>query len=651
MESIDVNSPTDSGSNDDLLRQIDAVLESIEKLSHSDVNESDFFSQLLEQASLPIETLCATVWQIGPNEQLVLTSQRGEYPLFSTNDQWQAERRRLSSSNETQVGRFTVGEKKVLSFSSRFAGSSSGIVAFYVSDDLPETALTGYLEYTQAIADLAEQFSHHSDRRELRTLLSHWKKYETTSLAIQKAWGQKAIAFQVANEGRYFLGVDRLSIATKQNKKFRLSAVSGVDSVKTTADLPKRLERLIDAVTKIDETFVFRAGQIDPPPQIERALNEYQELAAANTIVIVPVKSPFSTSTPIAALVAEQFKSPPSRNLLPRMDALSKQVGIAIGRDDALNKIPFFRFGTFLRPFGRLFERTHWPKWISAALGVTAMVLCLCLVKTDFEIRVDGQLRPQVEHFIYASETGIVTRIHVKQDEKVLEQDPLIELESSELELERARITGELATARQELVALDARRLQVKTGDRELQQQETQLSGESQAVKKRIENLNDQLRLVEKQQLALTITSPIAGQVLTWDPVNSLSNRPVQKGQRLLQVANLQGPWVLRFQVPDHRVGHILQAANSSEQPLALRFQLANNPQSELSGRIRRIDDSSQIDENMQSTVLVEAEFYHQEVPDLRPGMSVSGKVDCGRCSLGYLWFHEFFEEIQRRFF
>lgn len=651
MESIDVNSATGSNIDDELLRQIDVVLETIEEISLSKISEADFFSQLLEHAVLPFETLGAGIWKMGPNDHLVMASERSVQSLFTDNALWQAERERLACSNQTQVGRFTAGEKRVLSFSSRFGGSSTGIIAFYVPDDLPESALTGYLEYTQAIADLIEQFFHRSDHREIRTLLSNWERYETTSLAIQRASGRKEIAFQVTNEGRYFLDVDRLTLATRQKQHFRIAAISGVDSINATAELPKRLERLIDAVAKTDETFVFRTGQADTPPQVESPLCEYQELAAANSMIVVPIKTDKSQSMPNAALVVEQFKSPWPRNLLARLDRLSKQVGIAIGREQALSEIPFYRLGMLLRPVGRMFAQRHLSKWGFFAVLSLGFALSLFLIQTDFEIRVRGELRPQVEKTIYASNTGIVSSIEIDQGEKVTQGEALIVLESNDLELEYARIIGELATARQQLAAIDARRLQVKTGDRQLQQQETQLSGDAQAAKKRIDNLSEQLQLVKRQQAALTIASPITGQVLTWDPQNVFANRPVQKGQKLLQVADLEGAWVLQFDVPDHRIGHVLKATSQSQQALPVRFLLANNPHSELTGSIRRIENSTQQNENGQSIVLAEAEFDHELVRDLRPGLSVSGKIHCGRSSLGYVWFHEFFEEIQRRFF
>ena len=39
------------------------------------------------------------------------------------------------------------------------------------------------------------------------------------------------------------------------------------------------------------------------------------------------------------------------------------------------------------------------------------------------------------------------------------------------------------------------------------------------------------------------------------------------------------------------------------------------------------------------------------ELPDLRPGATVTGKVYCGRRAVGYVWLHDFFAYIQSRIF
>ena len=64
-----------------------------------------------------------------------------------------------------------------------------------------------------------------------------------------------------------------------------------------------------------------------------------------------------------------------------------------------------------------------------------------------------------------------------------------------------------------------------------------------------------------RQQLAeLEVHSPLAGVVITWDAERQLAGRPVKRGDSLLTVADLSGPWELLLDVPDGRAGPILAA-------------------------------------------------------------------------------------------
>ena len=119
----------------------------------------------------------------------------------------------------------------------------------------------------------------------------------------------------------------------------------------------------------------------------------------------------------------------------------------------------------------------------------------------------------------------------------------------------------------------------------------------------------------------------------------------MQRGQALLTVADLEGPWELELHVPDHRAGHVGRA-RSLRAELAVTFALAADPGKEYHGtsrtwcwpRTRRGE---------RSTVLVTVEFDRDEVQGLRPGATVLARIHCGRRSMGYVWLHDLFEAVQ----
>src|SRR5206468_461032 len=95
--------------------------------------------------------------------------------------------------------------------------------------------------------------------------------------------------------------------------------------------------------------------------------------------------------------------------------------------------------------------------------------------------------------------------------------------------------------------------------------------------------------VLESQREDLLVRSPLTGQVLTWNLRQSLESRPVLRGQLLLQVADLTGPWILEAEIPDDRVGHVLEARKKLGRPLAVTFMIATEPGVLYQGNIEKM--------------------------------------------------------------
>src|SRR5690606_5960269 len=112
------------------------------------------------------------------------------------------------------------------------------------------------------------------------------------------------------------------------------------------------------------------------------------------------------------------------------------------------------------------------------------------------------------------------------------------------------------------------------------------------------------------------------------------------RGQALLTVADLDGPWILELRVADDRAGHVLEA-RSKQDDLEVTFLLASDPQHEYQGRITDVALATELDEAHDSALRVTVEFPKRDVPGLRPGATAIAKIHCGRRSLGYVWLHD----------
>src|SRR5205085_11600542 len=108
-------------------------------------------------------------------------------------------------------------------------------------------------------------------------------------------------------------------------------------------------------------------------------------------------------------------------------------------------------------------------------------------------------------------------------------------------------------------------------------------SGEEAGLRALLASLERQSKLLDEQQDALTIRSPIAGRILTWDLPQLLQNRPVQRGQVLMTVAETEGPWVLELHVPEKHVGALVSARQAGDPKLPdaklpVTFVMATDP-------------------------------------------------------------------------
>ncbi|MGH7130272.1 MAG: HlyD family efflux transporter periplasmic adaptor subunit, partial [Planctomycetaceae bacterium] len=158
-----------------------------------------------------------------------------------------------------------------------------------------------------------------------------------------------------------------------------------------------------------------------------------------------------------------------------------------------------------------------------------------------------------------------------------------------------------------------------------------------------------QLKLIVAQQQELKVTSPIGGRVLTWDVAALLKSRPVRRGQLLLTVADLDGPWTIELDIPDRRVGHVLEAQAKSERPLDVRFLLATAPETTYRSHLKDVALSTTTAGPDSPTVRAIVPVRRDQLPRLRPGATVTAKIHCGRRPLGYVWLHELFEWAQSR--
>ena len=82
---------------------------------------------------------------------------------------------------------------------------------------------------------------------------------------------------------------------------------------------------------------------------------------------------------------------------------------------------------------------------------------------------------------------------------------------------------------------------------------------------------------------------------------------------------------------------------------LEVSYILATEPGTTHYGTVKEIHRSAEVHGDEGNTVLIKVAIDKSELPDLRPGATVTAKVYCGRRPLGYVLLHDVIAFIQSR--
>ncbi len=330
---------------------------------------------------------------------------------------------------------------------------------------------------------------------------------------------------------------------------------------------------------------------------------------------------------------------------------VARQAELSLSNALKHESLPFFRLLQALQGARWFVEARRLPKTALAALGVLVVIAALAFVPADFEVEGRGLLQPRDRRNVFARSDGIISEIRIEDPPDCREGDVLAVMTKSQLDFESTRVLGEMQTARKRLASAQASRLKMTPQTAADREKYNQLAAEEEEVRESLKSLEQQLEILKAQRDELVIRSPLTGSVITWNVRQLLEARPVQRGQALMQVADLHGPWVLEVEVPDDQIGHV---ARSQARPMASRscgvsFMLATEPGVAYQGTIEKVAMSTDVRPPEKANVLVTVAVDRDQIPRLRPGATAVSRIQCGRRSIGFVWFHSLWETVQKK--
>jgi multidrug efflux pump subunit AcrA (membrane-fusion protein) len=427
-----------------------------------------------------------------------------------------------------------------------------------------------------------------------------------------------------------------------------VTAVSGADAVEKRSQGAKLLAQLATAAARTGETVRFSGSGEGLAPQLRNAYNAYADHAHVKDVVVVPLFADAASANarqngprrkPIGALVVEQLTdttSAPGREERIQLVAVHASAALAKALEHhAIPLLPIWRLCGDLRS---LFAPGTRMKTIAALTLVAACAAALKFVPAPLALSARGTLQPVGRHHVFAPIDGTVKQIYVRHGGRVKAGDPLLELRNTDLEVQLADTVGQRTAAYEQVLAVE--RALYEDSSRISVDERHRLAGQRSELKQRIAALDEQLRLLRRKREQLRITSPIDGEITTWDVETLLRDRPVRQGQVLIDVADTSGPWELELQVPEDGIGHVLGAQERQGPALEVSFRAAAEPRNDRRAVLREVHYAAEIRGEEGNTVLAKAALKG-ELPPLRPGAEATAKIYCGERALGYVWLHD----------
>jgi len=668
--------------------KLPAVLQALRALADTDLAPPAFYDQWLTTLCTGSGALAGRAWLAAAAatwQPIAAAGQSAGLPELPTERLEQLRRERLpilsqspseADSREGEVSAETAPGVTEVWAPWITAGELRGAVVVVFAVDHPQ-AQQGCARFVVEACDSIERFHLLHDRREALRRVELKERELRLDETLHRTLDLKTTVAVIANDGRQFLGVDRVSVVLcESRRKTRVAAVSGQTELVNRAGAMRALTQVARAwhhesphttvfpAPRGDALFVYdELGRVFPlPPAVATTLERYIDEQFCKQIIIVPLteqpsrtddtltlhESPEKREVLHGALMIETFgEAKPIADEAQKIAALVRGATAAIRNARQYERLwlhPLWRalgnVGDFLFGPGKLL-RTALILSVLAA-GTAA----LFLTDTDYTAYCRGKLEPVERRRVFAGLDGVVRKVHVRHGAHVNIGDALIELQNTDLDIATVDLQGRRTSAFEQ--SLSTKRSLIDGGALSPAER-TRLSGEEARLTQEIASLDRQLTLLDQKRNELVIRSPIKGEITTWNADDLLAGRPVRQGQQLLTVARVDGPWELELNVPDDRSGRVVEAEKASGLGLRVTYSPAVDPGLVREATVIEIQNSADVHGAEGNVVIVRASINPEDLPQRRPGAEAAAHIHCGRRSLAYVWSRDLVDFVRSR--
>lgn len=499
-----------------------------------------------------------------------------------------------------------------------------------------------------------------------RDAAEYWKELEEFIYRINNAETIGEFADQTVNDGRVLLGADRLSCAIKTGRRVRLQSVSGQATVNRRSEEVRTLELLAHEALVIDGRLLYQVGSEDFPPRILELFTQHTQKTGARLIIVQPIyryagaddsrsidlreQSQDVKKVAIGCLIVENFRErslPEDRNLL--LNYVADHAGATLGRIQVQEEILFRPLRRRLGSMVGYFRGRRLAKVLLALVSLAVVATSLALIPCTYRVEAEGQLMPTSRQHLFSPADAVVRELRTYSGDEVRAGETLLVLFDEELHEELVRKRNEKDELKQSALSLKSRIEQAtRSADR---QREVELRGELAETMLRIESLADDISILSERESQLTICAPFDGVVTTFQLKERLLNRPVARGDLLIEIADETQDWQLELQLPEYRLGHLLEAIQTApKQGLPVEYVLATDVDRTYTGSLKReaIATRAEVDQERGTIVQLNVETDIDQLASKRIGAVTTAKISCHESTLAYVVFGDVWEFFRR---
>ena len=291
-------------------------------------------------------------------------------------------------------------------------------------------------------------------------------------------------------------------------------------------------------------------------------------------------------------------------------------------------------------------RRLWWAALILLLLGGVGATLTW--LPWNYRVEAQGLAMPTLQHDVFAPWDGDVEELQIVSGQRVTEGQVLLILHSDDLDTQHLTVDNKVREKRKQVSSLTA---QFQEADRRgATEDAVRLQGELVQARLELGGAEQELLLLQQRREKLTVKSPAHGVIATFQLQQQLQHRPVQRGERLLQVMDDTGPWRLELEVSEYRMGHLLTALEqSADGTLHVEYVPATAVEKTYAATLTEVASRSNHSQDKGTIVEAYARLNPDDLPHRRIGAEVTAKIECGQKSLGYVLFGDLVEFLRRK--